>query len=267
MRPLASPLQLLLWAFLAVADDHNASVSSMCLSFCSDPQIDQTSTPTLKTPETNRCNQRFDLRNLRALMQRHYCGRCQRAFCLPHTAFSTHGPRGQCGAESGCLCFACYREFTAAYRSALSARNTLADRQRTLSGPPGGGGRPRRSSNGNGTGGGSAAEAEAPGASTWQLQQGGALSRPQSLPSVAAALQHPEPEQQRQQRRQQQQQEAGAPPSRGRALWRRGWVKLSAVGRLQRAGSSVRQGSRELAPLDAGAPPAPEGESPIATTN
>lgn len=91
------------------------------------------------------------MRNLRALMTRHHCGRCQRVFCLAHTAYSTHGPSGQCGAESACLCYACFAGFTPAYRAALGEQNTLRGRQRTLSGPPGGG--PRGSAEGGGRGG------------------------------------------------------------------------------------------------------------------
>eukprot|EP00879_Flechtneria_rotunda_P009631 GHRR01010078.1.p1 GENE.GHRR01010078.1~~GHRR01010078.1.p1 ORF type:complete len:936 (+),score=396.96 GHRR01010078.1:623-3430(+) len=80
------------------------------------------------------CQQRFDLRHLRALLQRHYCGRCQQAFCINHTAYSPHGASGSCGAESQCVCAGCFYEFTPEYRIFLSSRNTLVSR-RSRSGP------------------------------------------------------------------------------------------------------------------------------------
>eukprot|EP00775_Hariotina_reticulata_P002874 gene2874-3165_t len=82
----------------------------------------------------SRCTQLFDLRHLKALMGRHYCGRCQQAFCIQHTAYSPHGSTGSCGAESRCVCITCFYDFTPEYRMFLSSRNTLISR-RTSSGP------------------------------------------------------------------------------------------------------------------------------------
>lgn len=84
-----------------------------------------------------RCEQQFDLRHFRALRQRHYCGRCQQAFCLQHTAYSTHGASGSCGAESRCVCVDCFQDLTPEYRMFLTTRNTLNSR-RSSSGPAGG---------------------------------------------------------------------------------------------------------------------------------
>eukprot|EP00877_Chromochloris_zofingiensis_P009766 jgi/Chrzof1/5042/Cz15g09180.t1 len=81
-----------------------------------------------------RCEQRFDMRNLRALRTKHYCGRCQQVFCLQHTAYSSHGPGGSCGQESRCVCINCFYEFTPEYRALLMARNTLPSK-RSISGP------------------------------------------------------------------------------------------------------------------------------------
>ncbi|KAF6258431.1 hypothetical protein COO60DRAFT_1120138 [Scenedesmus sp. NREL 46B-D3] len=118
------------------------------------------------------CTQQFDLRHLRALKQRHYCGRCQQAYCLAHTAYSPHGPSGACGAESRCVCCSCFFDFTPEYRMFLASRNTIqpgGGSRRSQSGPP---------QQGTGSGSGSAGGASG----------GGSGSRHGSpVPAVAAA--------------------------------------------------------------------------------
>lgn len=69
-------------------------------------------------------------------MQRHYCGRCQQAFCLQHTVYSPHGASGTCGVQSRCLCIDCFYEYTPEYQAFLASRNTLTGK-RSRSGPPG----------------------------------------------------------------------------------------------------------------------------------
>ena len=58
-------------------------------------------------------------------MQRHYCGLCQRHFCLAHTRISPHGPTGSCGLESKCLCAACFEELTPAQQVQYQRINRL----------------------------------------------------------------------------------------------------------------------------------------------
>jgi hypothetical protein len=81
------------------------------------------------------CQQAFDLRHWRATLQRHYCGRCQQAFCAQHTAYSPHGASGACGVQSRCLCLQCFGEYTPEYQAFLASRNTLTSK-RSRSGPP-----------------------------------------------------------------------------------------------------------------------------------
>lgn len=59
------------------------------------------------------------------LSQSHYCGLCQRVFCLQHTRASPHGPRGACGLESSCLCYACFAELAPAQQAAYERVNRL----------------------------------------------------------------------------------------------------------------------------------------------
>lgn len=84
----------------------------------------------------HRCQQQFGLRQWKATLQRHYCGRCQQAFCLQHTAYSPHGTNGTCGVQSRCLCIDCFYEYTPEYQAFLASRNTLIGSKRSKSGPP-----------------------------------------------------------------------------------------------------------------------------------
>ena len=57
------------------------------------------------------CHRHFGLtrlRDVRHLMQRHFCSVCQRVFCAAHTAYSPHGPLASCGMESHCICEGCF---------------------------------------------------------------------------------------------------------------------------------------------------------------
>ena len=51
---------------------------------------------------------RYNLRDMKHAMQRHFCCVCQRVFCHHHTSYSPHGPFGSCGMESQCICDGCY---------------------------------------------------------------------------------------------------------------------------------------------------------------
>lgn len=85
--------------------------------------------------DLHRCRQQFGLRHWKATLQRHYCGRCQQAFCAQHTAYSPHGSSGTCGVQSRCLCIDCFYEYTPEYQAFLASRNTLTGK-RSRSGPP-----------------------------------------------------------------------------------------------------------------------------------
>lgn len=56
---------------------------------------------------------------------KHYCGLCQRAYCVAHTATSPHGAKGRCDPESKCVCVVCYQSLDEHARFALEATNKL----------------------------------------------------------------------------------------------------------------------------------------------
>jgi hypothetical protein len=59
-------------------------------------------------------------------LQSHYCGLCQRVYCLQHTRISPHGTRGGCGLESKCVCYACFAELAPVQQVAYKRINRLA---------------------------------------------------------------------------------------------------------------------------------------------
>lgn len=59
------------------------------------------------------------------LLQSHHCALCQRMYCLQHTRVSPHGPRGGCGLESKCVCYACFAELAPAQQAAYERINRL----------------------------------------------------------------------------------------------------------------------------------------------
>ncbi|KAI3428021.1 hypothetical protein D9Q98_006407 [Chlorella vulgaris] len=72
------------------------------------------------------CHRRFDrLRDLRRKLESHYCGLCQRVYCLQHTCISPHGTRGGCGLESQCICFDCFAELAPLQQAACERANRL----------------------------------------------------------------------------------------------------------------------------------------------
>ncbi|PSC72400.1 catechol O-methyltransferase-like [Micractinium conductrix] len=72
------------------------------------------------------CHRRFDrLRDMRRRLESHYCGLCQRMYCLHHTRVSPHGPRGGCGLESKCVCYACFAELAPTQQAAYERVNRL----------------------------------------------------------------------------------------------------------------------------------------------
>lgn len=56
---------------------------------------------------------------------KHYCGLCQRAYCVAHTATSPHGAKGRCDPESKCVCVVCYQSLDEHARDELEATNKL----------------------------------------------------------------------------------------------------------------------------------------------
>ena len=56
---------------------------------------------------------------------KHYCGLCQRAYCVVHTATSPHGAKGRCDPESKCVCVVCYQSLDEHARDHLEATNKL----------------------------------------------------------------------------------------------------------------------------------------------
>ncbi|KAL4443446.1 hypothetical protein ABPG75_011183 [Micractinium tetrahymenae] len=72
------------------------------------------------------CHLRFDrLRDMRRRLESHHCALCQRMYCLQHTRVSPHGPRGGCGLESKCVCYACFAELAPAQQAAYERINRL----------------------------------------------------------------------------------------------------------------------------------------------
>eukprot|EP01018_Ginkgo_biloba_P005336 Gb_13753 [translate_table: standard] len=89
---------------------------------------------TMLSRNRNRCNfegckARFDrwhcLSDWRMKFQKHYCRDCQCVFCVNHTRISPHGPLGQCGLESNCVCQACFERLPSEARQKLEQINKL----------------------------------------------------------------------------------------------------------------------------------------------
>ena len=75
------------------------------------------------------CTKRWDkwmsTSGFRMKPAKHYCGLCQRAYCVAHTATSPHGAKGRCDPESKCVCVVCYQSLDEHARFALEATNKL----------------------------------------------------------------------------------------------------------------------------------------------
>jgi len=75
------------------------------------------------------CTKRWDkwmsTSGFRMKPAKHYCGLCQRAYCVAHTATSPHGAKGRCDPESKCVCVVCYQSLDEHARMALEATNKL----------------------------------------------------------------------------------------------------------------------------------------------
>ena len=75
------------------------------------------------------CTKRWDkwmsTSGFRMKPAKHYCGLCQRAYCVAHTATSSHGTKGRCDPESKCVCVVCYQSLDEHAREYLEATNEL----------------------------------------------------------------------------------------------------------------------------------------------
>jgi hypothetical protein len=75
------------------------------------------------------CTKRWDkwmsTSGFRMKPAKHYCGLCQRAYCVAHTATSPHGAKGRCDPESKCVCVVCYQSLDEHARDELEATNKL----------------------------------------------------------------------------------------------------------------------------------------------
>eukprot|EP01018_Ginkgo_biloba_P032489 Gb_01581 [translate_table: standard] len=75
------------------------------------------------------CKARFDrwhsLSDWQMKFRKHYCRECQCVFCIKHTRISPHGPLGQCGLESNCVCVACFEGLSLEAQEKLEQMNKL----------------------------------------------------------------------------------------------------------------------------------------------
>lgn len=108
---------------------HSVSTSAMAAAVTPD-------SPTSKVcayPGCNTCLSRW--KNYKEHKTKHYCGRCQRTYCLQHTEYSPHGNTGTCGQNSNCVCVDCFKLFTLEFQMQLMQRNKLCKaNSRTASG-------------------------------------------------------------------------------------------------------------------------------------